>query len=98
MLEKNTLEPKAAEILKGLTTKTEKIIKIGQILDITNSDIVATLQKKRWIQNIIVILAATTIILYSYAMLAKGAHYGGISVKDFNTIEQLVYSTFGRFL
>lgn len=78
-------------------TTTEKINRIGQTLGIARSDIVATLQKKPWIQNCVILLVAAAVTLYSYAMFSKPSHYGGISSQDFNTIGQLMYNAFGRF-
>jgi hypothetical protein len=97
MKQKETLEPKATTIPQGLTkTRTEKIYEIGQTLGITRSDITATLQKKRRIQNCIVLLIAVAILVYSYTILVKSTHYGGISTQDFNAIGQLMYNAFGR--
>ncbi len=98
MKQNETLDQKAALIQQGLTpTKTEKIYEIGQSLGITRSDIVKTLQKKPWIQNCITLLVVAAVIVYFYALFAKGNHYGGISIQDFNIIGQQMYTTFGRF-
>jgi hypothetical protein len=105
-MEKKTMKEKenrnnnfeAAVIPQGLTkTRTEKIYEIGQTLAITRSDIVATIQKKRWIQNCFVLLVAAAITVYSYAIFSKPSHYIGISTRDFDTIGQLMYNAFGRF-
>jgi hypothetical protein len=81
---------------ESTTIKTEKINKICQTLGIAGSDIAKTLQKKPWIENCIILLVAAVVTLYSYAMLSKLSHYGGISSQDFNTIGQLMYTAFGR--
>lgn len=99
MKEKEEKKNVEAAILpqEPIRTKTEKINRIGQTLGIARSDIAATLQKKPWIQNCIILLVAGAATLYSYAMFSKPSHYGGISSQDFNTIGQLMYNVFGRF-
>jgi len=98
MEQENSNNIEAAVTPQGLAmTPTEKINKISQTLGITRSDIVATLQKKPWIQNCVFLLVAAAVTLYSYAMFSKPSHYGGISSQDFNTIGQLMYNAFGRF-
>jgi hypothetical protein len=98
MIKKENNIFEADAIPQGLTTtRTEKIYEIGKTLGITRSDIVATLKKKRWIQNCVVLLVAAAITVYSYAMFSKPARYVGISTQDFDTIGQLMYNAFGRF-
>jgi len=88
---------KADAIQPGLTgIRRQTLYEIGQTLGMTRDDIANTLQKKKMIQNCVMVVVAFIISIGSYVVYAGPTHYVGMSIKDFDTIGRMMYNVFGR--
>jgi hypothetical protein len=97
MEEKENKNFEAGAIPQGLTKiRIQNLYELGKNVGLTKENIRETLQKKKWIQNCLVIFIALVITTTSYAIFSRPAHYLGISIQDFNTIGQMMYRVFGR--
>jgi len=86
-----------ADLLRLEETKPPRqLYTIGRTINMSEEEIDRNLQRKGWIQSGILLFTATLLATFSYLVYSSPAHYKAVSIDDFNTLGQMMYTMFGR--